>query len=297
MDPNRYVRGISDDFVADLTVGRLNPFLHEALINPDICLEIRKNYINLYYKGGNALKISLAGQRTNKHYVFEFDEKYCKNKDNDDNYVYIRKLNEHGRTNGQAFIEAFPKILSEMDSWFECHPKAERDFQHKLIKKNRKAPAIIDIEYGTRPIINGKPHLRKLDMIGLMPVDKKHILIIFENKFGEGSVSGTSGIKSHYEDFVAILKNPELKAAMIESAAKVMENKYYLGLSDFYVSSHDITDVEVLFLFADYNPRSSTLRSEVAKIQKTIPARLLMTTADNQVVDYQRAEDLFTYGH
>jgi len=294
MNPSRYIRGISDDFVSDLTAGCLSFFLREA--NQDICLEIRKNYLNLYYKGGNALKIDHAGQKGKKCYVFRFDEQYCKNKGNDENYNYIKKLNQDEKTNVQAFKEAFPTILSEMDSWFDCNPKAERDFQQKLIEKNRKAPAIIDIEYATRPVINGKRQLRKLDMIGLMPVDKKYKLIIFENKYGEGAVSGSSGIKSHYEDFVAILNEPELKTALIESAAAVVKNKYDLGILDFSVETQDIIDAEILFLFADCNRESSVLKSEIAKIQRTLPAKMLIQCENDCIIDYRKAKDLFAYG-
>ena len=40
-----------------------------------------------------------------------------------------------------GYIEAFPIIRSEMDSWFACHPKPERLFQHNLIKSNQNQPA------------------------------------------------------------------------------------------------------------------------------------------------------------
>lgn len=51
-------RGISRRFIDDLKNGELTFFLDEAKSNPGICLEIRRNYVNLYYKGGNAIKIT-----------------------------------------------------------------------------------------------------------------------------------------------------------------------------------------------------------------------------------------------
>ena len=96
------MRGINDRFIYDLKEGNLEI----GKTNPSICLEVRNAYINLYYKGGNALKI----EQGSKDYKFHFDRKYCLNKDNDSNY---HKLNNIDKRDCHSFQEAFPLILSE----------------------------------------------------------------------------------------------------------------------------------------------------------------------------------------
>ena len=82
-------------------------------------MEIRKDYVSMYYKGGCALRIEQHG----KGYAFHFESKYCLNKGNDEKAAFFEGLD---RRDAAGFSEAFPDIRSEMDSWFACHPKAER---------------------------------------------------------------------------------------------------------------------------------------------------------------------------
>ena len=177
------MRGISSRFITDLKHGELGFFLREAQSNPCISLEIRGNYINLYYKGGNAVKIT----EMNRGYSFQFDSKYCLNKGNDQNFQYLNNL---GKRDTKQFIAAFPTLLSEMDSWFDVHPKPERDFQHNLIKHNQKNPIVLDIEYAGR-----KSDLRsfRLDMLAVNQTSDGYQLIIIENKFGTGAIGGSAG--------------------------------------------------------------------------------------------------------
>lgn len=284
-----YIRGITDSFIQDLKSGCLKFFLNEALTNDNICLEIRKNYINLYYRGGNALKIE---QKKRGGYRFFVDPKYCKNKGNEINYDCLTELNRKNEL--QDFIGAFPVILAEMDSWFACHPKKERDFQHRLIKSNQTSPVIVDIEYAGRT--SGK-RLFRLDMIGLVPGNNTYKLIVFENKFGTGAISGTAGIKKHYDDIADILKNDSSRNNLIESAATIAKNKYELGILDFNISIQDIKEIEILFLLAGYNPKSTSIRGEVKNIDASVPAKLLMADENNLSINYENAEDLFIYGY
>lgn len=49
------MRTISPQFIQSLKSGELSFFLKQALNDPDICMEIRKDYVSMYYKGGCAL--------------------------------------------------------------------------------------------------------------------------------------------------------------------------------------------------------------------------------------------------
>ncbi|PKM86491.1 MAG: hypothetical protein CVU87_12030, partial [Firmicutes bacterium HGW-Firmicutes-12] len=67
------VRGISDKFIVDLKEGPLRPVLDSVLCDDTLCLEIRDNYINIYYRGGNMLRIA----EKPSGYSVAFDIKYC----------------------------------------------------------------------------------------------------------------------------------------------------------------------------------------------------------------------------
>lgn len=269
------MRGLNDKFIKDLTDGCLSFFLNKVKSNSNLCLEIRNGYINIYYRGGNLLKIT---QKKNG-YQFFFDAKYCLSKNDDTNFELLNSLNTNDI---KDYINNFQLILAEMDSWLAFHPKAEREFQHNLLKSNS---CIIDIEYQI------KRRLR-LDMI----VFANNKLIIVENKFGGGAVSGRAGIAKHYKDILNILLNSELKDELIQSAVNISRAKYKLGLTDMAIKEEDIKGFDILFLFADYNKESKVINSEIKLMDRTFPAKILFMDKNDCIMNYNNAKDLFSYG-
>ncbi len=269
------MRTINNAFISDLTKGNLSFFLRQVLQNrKELCLEIRNGYINIYYKGGNLLRIT---QKKNG-YSFHFDAKYCLHKEDDTNYELLNNLPSDDVA---IHVKYFDLMKREMDTWFEKHPKPERDFQHALLVSN---PCVVDIEYQF-----GKS--MRLDM--LMVIEDK--LIIVENKYGTGAIGGKSGIKEHYEDICDVLANAELYNELLDSVCKISSAKKALGLADVAIQKSDIVGSEILFLFADYNPNSTSLTKAIKTITKTVPANILMMGKDEHLIDISKAKDIFTY--
>ena len=72
------MRKLNDLFLSDLEEGCLCSLLAEVQRDDSLCLELRGTYINLYYRGGNILRVD---QEANFYKVF-FDINYfrCTNK-------------------------------------------------------------------------------------------------------------------------------------------------------------------------------------------------------------------------
>ena len=68
------MRKLSSTFIRDLTTGFLQELLHLIQIDQTLCLCIRENYINIYYRGGNLFRLS-EGKNS---YTGTFDLKYFK---------------------------------------------------------------------------------------------------------------------------------------------------------------------------------------------------------------------------
>jgi len=66
------IRKISYDFIEELKGGILSSLLEEVKLDDDLDLQIRKNYINIYYKGFFIAKIEETG---NNEYPFNAHEK------------------------------------------------------------------------------------------------------------------------------------------------------------------------------------------------------------------------------
>ena len=193
-----------------------------------------------------------------------------------------------------------------MDSWFACHPKPERLFQHHLIKNNQGQLTILDIEYAGRTSADKK---FRLDMLGIYKADDGCRLIVFENKFGGGAIGGAAGIAKHYDDIVDILSNPVSRKELIASVIHRTADKESLGLLRGPLDVKPDMAVEILFVMAGYNVRSQAIANEVGKMRAaevskmhasqagnmraSIPARIYFRYVGDTVIDYGRARELF----
>ena len=82
------MRSIDSTFINDLLTGELATFLQEVKSRPEqLSLEVRGGYINIYYKGGNLLKIT---QHKRRGYELSFDARYCLNKTDTSAYETIK---------------------------------------------------------------------------------------------------------------------------------------------------------------------------------------------------------------
>ena len=100
------MRKINDKFIHDLKEGCLSFFLDQVKNRKqELCLEIRNGYINIYYKGGNLLRIT----QKKKGYSFYFDAKYCLNKGDDSNYTLLNSLNPNAV---EDYIKSFETMHS-----------------------------------------------------------------------------------------------------------------------------------------------------------------------------------------
>ena len=239
-------------------------------------LEVRGDYINIYYRGGNLLKI----EQQKKGYKFYFDEKYCLNKNDDSAYEKLKALNSHS---AEEYASSFELMMREMDSWFAAHPKKEREYQHNLLIHNS---CIIDIEYQIK-------NTMRLDMI--MVVEDR--MIIVENKYGENAISGGAGLSKHYNDICAILNDDVLHEELLASIKNIASVKYRLGLIEKSIDDLKKEKTEILFLIAAYNPNSMTINNEVCKMNISIPAQILFTKDTDYEINLEKAKDLFEYGN
>ena len=174
-------------------------------------------------------------------------------------------------------------MMQEMDSWFDAHPKPERDYQHQLLVNN---PEIVDIEYqvGRR---------MRLDM--LLFADGK--LMIVENKYGTGAIGGKAGVAEHYKDICEIMRNDKLRNEMIDSVCHISLAKKALGLTDTIIEREDIKSVEILLLLANYNPKSQSLDNELDKMDSSVPASVLKMDGTQVKISLKQMESAFAERH
>ena len=274
------MREIDQRFICDLKSESLSFFLEQVKKNrKELCLEIRDKYINIYYRGGNLLRI----KQMKNGYRFHFDARYCLHKNDRINYDLLKSLDA---VCTQDYIDNFGLMMSEMDVWLSEHPKPEREFQHKLLAQNS---SIIDIEYAPpKSKTTGTKLNMRLDML-MADSDR---LIIVENKFGIGAISGDAGVEKHYNDICKLLNNDEIYEELAESVLRISRVKYELGLINTYVKSIDKSKTQILILLADFNEKSEALKKQLSKINITYPISLLKMNSCDPVIDLSKIEQI-----
>jgi hypothetical protein len=223
--------------MSDLSSGQLKEILVFVLKDNTLDLQIRDNNVNIYYRGGNILRIIEKG---NNSYEFEFDKNYLSISD----AVLINHISNH---NWGLY---FPIMKQSMDFYFSKNRKEEREYQQLVVRENNYSSIangtdyfIIDIEYDNHANA-------RFDLVAVewpsnssnrkLSKDFKPKLVVIEMKYGDGALSGTAGMKKHYDDFVSFVSNERVLNDFKNEMLNVFRQKRELGLIP--VKFHNIVD-------------------------------------------------------
>lgn len=260
------MRGLSKEFINDLKEGELSILLDAVRNDDTLCLEIRENYINVYYRGGNICKV----EEKKGNYQFCFDQKYShKHKE------VVQKLFKEG--NVKDIVENLPILKYEMDVWFSKNPKAEREFQQLILRENNYGSIsndtdyyIADIEYAN--IENNS----RFDMVAMKwlstskerknPKDLK--IAFIEVKYGDNALTGKAGIQEHIKDIYTFLNNE--KNDIYQEVEKIINQKVSLDIINI---SKNVTLLEnkpeFILLCANHKPAKTVLKRELQEVIKS----------------------------
>lgn len=255
-------RRISDEFRDELKFGKLKTLLDCVLEDDSLCLELRGNAVNIYYRGGSLFKI-------NDKYNITFDTRYDKDK----------KLNPNPDV--EEAVKSIPFYKQAMDKWFHEHPKYEREFQQIILRENNNSGKIsratdyyiVDIEY------QDTENSSRFDMVAFKwpsnGAARKNTnalsLALIEVKYGDNAVGGNAGIKKHLDDLKSFIDDKEKLKEFKEDMEQVFKQKCKLGLIDglqghqFEVSLSD-DEPEVIFIFANHDPESKKINNILSDI-------------------------------
>jgi len=201
--------------------GELTCFLDAVKSDNTLCLCIRGDYINIYYRGGNLLKI----EEQQKQYKFSFNLGYTQR--------YREKIGALAPNDYIGWYENIPFIKSEMDTWFSKNPKPEREFQQVILRENNFISTaehtnyrIADIEYKNNEIGCC------FDMLALKYTGKGDSarLAYIEVKYGHKALSGDSGLQKHFVDMHRFLSNSDMRQLAFNDAQTTFDQLKDLGL-------------------------------------------------------------------
>lgn len=251
------MRQLSDTFLNELTNGKLAALLEYIQSDSELDLQIRDGYINIYYKGGNILKInSPRSFHIDKMYFNDFS--VLNSTEAKKNPELISKY-KNQRKELLSLLPILPQKYFQqakivMDKWDyalkDVVQHNEKKEQQMIALANRKNTeyVVLDLEYavsrnsefsydgGTDKVVP------RFDIIAI----HNNRLVVIELKKGLGAIKGTSGIEPHIKCFNHTIGRDK-NHLFIKEMCGLLEQKQKLGLLD---KSLTLSDDEPIFVFA-----------------------------------------------
>ena len=261
-----YQRALSLKFLGDLKSvnGSLTPLLQRVRNDDTLMLALRGSYVNIYYRGGNLLKVSAmpAGG-----YSATFDANY-----NQAGHVLPDFPFMIGEAlDAQKLADSISALKYTMDHYLTVHPKSEREFQQLVARENNCSPISNETEYFIVDIeAAGIVEEARFDMLGvrwLRNERKKQdclVPVLIEMKYGKDALGGKSGLKKHLDDAHRI--SDDSWKNLCNELEEQVNQLADLGLLQFTRSSlvqrlvvDQDAKKELIFLLANYNPASNKI--------------------------------------
>lgn len=277
-------RGLSTNFLSELKDGYLQPLVDYVKQDETLFFAIRENYINIYYRGGNLLKVESGATNT---YWATFDTNYFK-----DSIIKLPSQTLSNKEQVLSWIEIFPSLKHEMDVFFSKKSKLEREFQQLVARENSYSTIsnatdyfIVDIEYAADNA--------RFDMIAIKWISngtaRRKInsckLALIEMKYSDGALTGTSGIHKHIRDIEKISQSDMV--ILKEGAVNCFKQLRDLGLIKFSKTGNphqidELTDElpEFILVLANHDPASSILKGALETMPPLTNAELKFAVAN-----------------
>ena len=208
--------------------------------NSDLVLQIRDNYINIYYQGGNIAKISSEKNvDVDKNYFRQYPRDLSEKEDwgaVNNELEKVKKLFKDKKY--EDYIEEVKKaMLNYWENVLKGKGLEEKKAQHSICLQNddHSEYTIIDLEYqvskesvfkyrGKRISPNKQIPTPRFDIIAVR--NKDHCLCVIELKKGSQALPSKSGIQEHAESFSnTIGYSEQTKKAFLEEMMEVLRQK------------------------------------------------------------------------
>ena len=272
---------LDDRFFDDLNNGFLKPLLEAVKSDTSLCLELRRDSINIYYRGGSLMKIT----QSRCGYSVYFTEEYFKcGKSVCLPAPHIRKNEDVVK-----WLEVLPKLKHVIDRYLGEHSNNDKsEFQQLIVRDNNFGSIanytdyyICDIEYASA--------YGRFDMIAVhwpstpaarMKQDN-HRLVFIEKKHGDGALKGKSGLCKHIKDINAYLSVSKNAQNLKEDMRNVFNQKRNLGLIKCKRDLYDFSNEKpiLLLVLANHDPEKSALGKLLEELPESPLIDLRIATA------------------
>jgi len=244
----------------------LAPIIQYIIADRELDLQIRDNYINVYYKGGNILLIKPQSFYFDEYYFYtECDKKRKSNlvkdakKGNAEDRQVICKLRDErdkllSLLSQQRVEEYFSQAKKIMDSWEKSlqnivtHEEKKEQQQIATANRDNTEFVVLDLEYAVSRNsefaynCDSDKQVPRFDIVAI----HNGQLYVIELKKGLGATGGVSGIKPHIKCYANTIGRDH-NGLFVKEMKELLEQKKGLHIIDENLS---ITNPQPKFIFA-----------------------------------------------
>ncbi len=266
------MRQLSEVFVNKLK-GEWKPLLDYILSDSELDMQIRDNYINVYYKGGNILKINPTNFNFDEFYFYKDCDKKRKTpllEDAKKGNLAAKKIIagligsrdmllkplRSIELNKSIVEEYFQKAKKIMFNWEDTlkkqldisHEEKQEQQQISLVNRKDSDYVVLDLEYAVSShsdfSYNGNKG-KKVPRFDIIAIHNGQLVVI-ELKKGMDATEGTSGVESHIDCFDHTIGR-DVNGLFVQEMKDLLKQKQELGILD---KSLKINDNKPKFIFA-----------------------------------------------
>lgn len=268
-------RKISNEkFLKNLTEGEYKDIIDFASQREnELDVQIRDNYLNIYYQGGNLLRVHPRSLYFDEFYFHRGAKDMrkthlidkCKKGDKAciarwEDYKNRRKemldiLKE--KRDMATYCKEMKRIMKEWEA--DLHTIGishdEKYAQQQISMNNRGATdyTVVDLEYAVSTTSNFKYNgdsTKKVPRFDLIAVDKSGQLYVIELKTGLKAIDGNSGIRAHMDCFKHSIGS-DSNNNFINEMDKLLEQKQKLKLIEKDIRIDSTKKPQFIFAFSD----------------------------------------------
>lgn len=244
---------------------------YASKLENELDVQIRDNYLNIYYRGGNLLKINPQSLYFDEFY-FHRVEKMRK--------THLKKQAHEGDKKCIALWESYkekreemlnilkndgmanycPKMKSIMDGWEKdlntidiSHDEKNAQQQISMNNRGRTVYTVVDLEYAvskTSPFSYNCEPKKKVPRFDIVAIDRSGQLYVIELKTGLGAIDGDSGIRAHIDCFEHTIGRDQ-EGAFVKEMAGLLQQKQDLNLIDRSLKIDPSKKPLFIFAFSD----------------------------------------------
>jgi len=272
-----FMRGLSKTFISTLKSEFLQPVLNLVKLDSTLCLEVRENYVNIYYRGGNILKIEEKSGLFNAWFDRNYLDENTTRISNDLPPLLV------GPEDVKKWIDVIPFLKHEMDLWFGAHPKNERESQQLMLWENNFGKSAKSTDYFICDIEYANPYGR-FDLIAVhwpsSATERKNNknlgLAFMEMKYLDSALAGNAGLQKHVEDINRFLGERKNLTRIKKEMKKIFNQKLELELinNEKPIESFNDNKPEYILALVNHDPDSRVLRQELKKLEPCQHAEL-----------------------